>query len=374
MLIPKSKNIWVFGAWFGNRYADNPKAFFKYINENQPSIRAVWISKDKRVINEVRALGYEAYLESSFHGVWLQFRAKKAIICQSLHDDLYSPAISNKTKVIQLWHGIPLKHIMFDVFGINPPQKNIKGKLIDLLSPYNKHRNDVVISTSKLTQKILANAFQLHTSKVPVVGFPRNDVFLATSTHQKDIFKCIYMPTFRGGVGAECDLFYQYGFDIEQIESILADNGMHLTLRMHPVNRPPKELSDAIKSSSYIAIDESADIYESIADYDCLITDYSSIYFDFLLTDKPIVFAPFDLNEYRKNERSMYFEYTDATLGPYSYNWLEVINRCVNLKVGQIEDIDYYENYKALRSRFHEPLTNNQTSFSQAIYEIITRE
>lgn len=61
--------------------------------------------------------------------------------------------------------------------------------------------------------------------------------------------------------------------------------------------------SDSIKMSS------SDDVYDEIGMYDCLITDYSSIMFDFALSHKPIIFAAFDIKDYLRDDRGMYFNY-----------------------------------------------------------------
>jgi CDP-glycerol glycerophosphotransferase len=368
-IIPKDKSVWVFSAWFGQKYNDNPKAFFEYVNKHhKQNIKAVWISKNIDVIKEVRQLGYIVYHEKSLSGIWHQLRASKVIICQSLHDDVFSPCIGGKTKVIQLWHGIPLKKIMFDAFSEKTEQKNIFGRLVDSLSPYNEHRNDIVISTSTLTQTTLAQAFRVEKEQVLTCGFPRNDVFFEEiNKTENSPFKCIYMPTFRGGIASECDLFERYGFDFKTIESQLIKHNIELTLRMHPVNKPPVQVVEAIKNSSVIKLDAGDDIYDSINQYDCLITDYSSIYFDFLLSNKPIVFAPFDLDEYKARERSLYFEFEDVTLKPYCYSWNEIVERLISLKEASIDD-EYKKEYSALRDKFHEKPNDGTSPFSAKLF------
>ncbi|WP_426369346.1 CDP-glycerol glycerophosphotransferase family protein [Pseudocolwellia sp. HL-MZ7] len=368
-IIPKDKSVWVFSAWFGQKYNDNPKAFFEYVNKHhKQKIKVVWISKNIDVISEVRQLGYIAYHEKSLSGIWHQLRASKVIICQSLHDDLFAPCIGKKTKVIQLWHGIPLKKIMFDAFADKKEQKNIFGQFVDYLSPYNEHRNDLVISTSELTQATLAQAFRLDKVQVLTSGFPRNDVFFEHIEKSKNVpFKCIYMPTFRGGIASECDLFERYGFDFKAIESQLIKHNIQLTLRMHPVNKPPVQIVEEIKNSTVIKLDAGSDIYQSISQYDCLITDYSSIYFDFLLSNKPIIFAPFDLDEYKNRERSLYFEFEDVTLKPYCYSWNEILERLISLKEHPVDD-EYKSEYSALKDKFHEKPIDGKSPFSAKLF------
>tara|TARA_R110001599_G_scaffold353471_1_gene593162 strand:- start:110 stop:1306 length:1197 start_codon:yes stop_codon:yes gene_type:complete len=368
-IIPKSKNLWLFGAWYGNRYSDNSKAFFEYINNEQPHINAVWICKDSQVIEQVRILGFKAFHEKSLIGLWYQLSAEFVFMCQSLHDDIYSPCIGKNTTVVNLWHGLPLKKIMYDVFGDKATKKNFIGRLFDKLSPYNKHRNDIVIATSVLTQELIAQAFRVSKDQVVICGFPRNDIFFENLENKDNtIFNCIYMPTFRGGIGTECDLFARYGFNITQIEAELVKHNIQLTLRMHPVNKPPSEIVEQINKSKVIKLDNGDDIYQTIHEYDCLITDYSSIYFDFLLSNKPIVFAPFDLVEYKERERALYFEFEEVTLAPYCSNWEKVISRVVELKTDNLE-AGYQEQYQALKLKFHNTPSNISKPFSSQLYQ-----
>ncbi|GHE89447.1 CDP-glycerol glycerophosphotransferase family protein [Thalassotalea profundi] len=372
-LIPKNKNLWVFGAWFGQKYSDNPKAFFEYINQQQTHIHAIWISKDSRVVEHVRSLGFNAYEEKSILGIWYQLRAGYVFVCQSLHDDVYAPCIGKNTKVVNLWHGLPLKKIMYDTFDTKSIQKNIIGKLFDVLSPYEKHRNDYLLATSAETQMTLSKAFRIPKSRTIITGFPRNDVFLKPLIKSKSAtYKCIYMPTFRGGIGAECDLFAQYGFDVPLIDAKLKANNVELVLRMHPVNKPPVYLIEKIKKSNNITLDSSADIFDSIADYDCMITDYSGGYFDFLLSGRPILFAPFDLEKYKQEERDLYYHYEKVTLKPYAYTWMELVENIITVSQNQFPE-EYQESYKALQRLFHEPIGGNAKSFSGNLYEKLMR-
>ncbi|MCV5398071.1 CDP-glycerol glycerophosphotransferase family protein, partial [Escherichia coli] len=73
--------------------------------------------------------------------------------------------------------------------------------------------------------------------------------------------------------------------------------------------------SDSIKMSS------SDDVYDEIGMYDCLITDYSSIMFDFALSHKPIIFAAFDIKDYLRDDRGMYFNYEDIASNNIAFSW-----------------------------------------------------
>lgn len=82
VLFPRSRKIYIFGAWLGEQFADNPKYLFLEAQEHK-EIRPVWITKNESVCRKVRELGYEAYMFDSFKG----FYAASGQICGSLQWD-----------------------------------------------------------------------------------------------------------------------------------------------------------------------------------------------------------------------------------------------------------------------------------------------
>jgi len=372
-LLPKRKYLWVYGAWFGEKYCDNPKIFFEYVNKQHPEIRSVWISRNNKTIKEVSLNGFEAFHMHSLRGIWYQLIAEFAFVCQAHDVDLFSPCIGKKTTIVNLWHGMPLKKIIYDEFGHIIKVKNIKGRIVDAVSPYKKMRNDYLIALNERTQATLAGAFRLPLDKVLITGFPRNDIFIdpiKPSKGTNSLFKVIYMPTMRKSINGSDDLFLAYAFDLAEISKMLIKHNIELVLRMHPVNKPPNDLKEKIDITDNISFDTSDDILETLGGYDCLITDYSSIYIDFLLSGKPILFAPFDLDTYKNNERELYYNYEDVTLSPYSFNWNEVIKNLILAKENKF-DTDYAKNYQNLVNKFHQ--TNSGQKFSKQLIDNIEK-
>ena len=80
------------------------------------------------------------------------------------------------------------------------------------------HKPDMILALSEDTQKIFSSAFRIPENRIVITGYPRNDIILKNkeSTNQSDKKKFIYMPTFRGKIGADFDLFLDYGFDIDK--------------------------------------------------------------------------------------------------------------------------------------------------------------
>ncbi len=375
--IKKEDNIWVFGAIQGNKYLDNAKYLFEYINKNTDII-AIWLSKNPQVIEELKSKGMPAFYMYSKEGIDYAIRAKVAVITHRGNNnnaDLPFYAFSNKTKIIQLWHGIPLKKIGYDdkIFSFSDNEKSFSYKYREfkknLLYPYNRHlhKPDMVIALSYETQKIFSSAFRIPKNKIVVTGYPRNDIIINNNKnmHQPGTKKIIYMPTFRGKIGTSFDLFLDYDFDVDKMNLFLKRNTAQLFIKLHPFNKPSDTLLHEIESSNNILFFQDDDAYSSLASFDLLITDYSSIYFDYLLLDKPIIFALFDKESYLNQDRELYFEYDEVTPGPKAMNWDEVME---SLKIFNKDPQAYSKERKIIKDRFH---TYQDDKSTERVYEAI---
>ncbi|MFT6835267.1 MAG: CDP-glycerol glycerophosphotransferase (TagB/SpsB family) [Francisellaceae bacterium] len=331
-LIPKNKSIWVFGAWFGKSFTDNPKYMYQYLaSVHSNEITPIWIAKDNKLVKELKKQGVNAYYHNSVAGIYYQIVAKFAFVGHSITSDLNPLFIGFNTKRIQLWHGVPLKKIGFDDHIFTNKRGFFQKKpTISALLTNNSY--DIVTSTGNKCSKIFSSAFNLPLEKCLITGFPRNDVFLEKKLKRPYKYQVIYMPTFRGGIGTEFDLFKSFGFDSKDVEKKLAAENIELHIRTHPANKPSSFILKAIENSDYIQISTISDIYECINSYDCLITDYSSIMFDFVISGKPIILAPFDIDSYLKVDRELYYNYEDIAEQKKCLNWDEVINEIISFK------------------------------------------
>lgn len=364
-IIPKDKNLWVFGAWFGERYADNSKYLFEYVNKNHPEIKVVWLTRNKNTYNFVRKKGYNVAKTFSLKGWYYALRAKVAVVSNGISDvNIFTTA---NTKVVQLWHGIPLKKIMFDD-KITFKHPTIWKKFLFFIFPFLKkhidYSNTLLIATSEEVQKIISSAFRVPIGQVKITGYPRNDSFFYKP--KKDLkftkkllsFKyqgkkiAIYMPTHRKE--GELDINKLFLSDLEVIDKKLKALNYILLIKLHFCHTKESLLLKEIKHySNIIIINDNMieqDIYNILRLTDLLITDYSSIYFDYLLLDKPMIFAPFDIETYIKSDREFYYNYDEVTPGPKAKNWNEVIKYME-------ETITYPDKYKEQRKkiidRFH---------------------
>lgn len=111
-LIPKNNNIWIFGSWHGHKFADDPKFLFLYVKRNQPRIRPVWLTRNPKVLKNLRGGKYEVYKTFSMKGFLCSMRAGCIIVCCGLSD--VNRFVIGKAPKILLWHGVPLKKQNYD--------------------------------------------------------------------------------------------------------------------------------------------------------------------------------------------------------------------------------------------------------------------
>ncbi len=376
LFVPKNKKLWIFGGLLGKDYNDNGKYFFEYINDTKKHINAVWITQNSDVVHTLRKKGYTAYLGYSIRGCWILMCAGVAVISHSRVRDLKPFVITPKVKFIQLWHGIPLKKIELDdkvFFNKASLIRRLGFLVMGIISPACRRKFDMFIACSKEDQKNFSSAFNLEIEKIKITGYPRNDQLINDRliNAKKNIepsekpLNVLYVPTFRGVEKSNFDLFEKYKFNFNRMDRFLKNRKMILFIKLHPYNRPSSEFLQNLEHSENIRYYEDIDIYGTLSLFDILITDFSSIYFDYLLLNKPIIFAPFGMTDYIKNDRELYYPYNEATPGPKATNW---------------EDVEQYltlfsENSKAygnerqdIKNKFHKYKDSNS---SERIYQQI---
>src|SRR3989338_6837603 len=85
-LIPKNRRIWIFGSRDGQHYNENFKAFFEYVNCAAPQIRAIWLTRNYHICENLKGKGYEVYKTNSFFGWVYSLRAGAVFVNVSLND------------------------------------------------------------------------------------------------------------------------------------------------------------------------------------------------------------------------------------------------------------------------------------------------
>jgi CDP-glycerol glycerophosphotransferase (TagB/SpsB family) len=237
--------------------------------------------------------------------------------------------IMQKQKVIELWHGFPLKSMgLMDESEVGKEKINDQWKNVD-----------AVVSYSNLYNQSMKKCFGIDEEKFKILGVPRNDLLLQ-SEGRKNIKKVFtvcsekdqyifYMPTWRhtsrlnrnDGSRSWNNLFDMSDFKLDQFEAYLKDHHFKLIVKLHPADERTfishiQQSENILALTSDLLTKYQLDVYELLSGADLLITDYSSTYFDFLLLNRPIIFTPVDLESYRKSRGFILNPYEQWTPGP----------------------------------------------------------
>lgn len=363
-LIPRDKHLWVYGSTFGRRFADNPKYLYLYTTQfEQNDIESVWISHKKEIVSMLNENGYEAYYYRSLKGIWKCLRAGIYIF------DNYSKDISfwlsGGAVKLNLWHGTGNKKINYDnkFDKVRHPNniwerfKTFPRRLSDE-KPYH-----YTLATSNMMANIFKSAFNTDLNHIVVGGYPRNDILFndipikniysaeekkiikEIEENQRDGYKIIYyMPTFRASESMFFDVM-----DLEKFNTFLKENRYIFYIKLHPKS-VLKERFSIISYSNIKNIDTNVDTYAILKYADMLTTDYSSIYSDYLMLNRPSVLFPYDYEEYSKDTRECYFEYNDYMPEKRAYNMQEFMDAIKST----FKDDRYEEGRIQLRNKIFE--------------------
>ena len=361
----RSKNIWIFGCWYGQKYSDNSKYLFEYVNLNEDNeIRPIWITRNKEVLNHVKDMGLEVYMAHSMKAIYYTLLCEYIFISSGKKD--VNSLYSNGAKLVQLWHGSPLKRIGLDD-EYSSAHNFFNSIITKNLAPYwYEYNYHYTVTNSETFQNIFSSAFAIEKDNVLNLGSPRNDIFFSKKKHlfNQNLINTFgenckiiyYLPTYRDQ-SKFSNMFELPDFDANELLRILERNNIVFVYKGHFVDSVWR--NSFIKRSDnnrFIIIDESVDyeISEMYKDADLLITDYSSVFYDFLLTQKPIVFAAYDLDDYLSHSRKMYFPYEQIVPGPIVGNWKELFE----LIEGEIWEInpflDKLKNANKIYNKFHD--------------------
>jgi CDP-glycerol glycerophosphotransferase (TagB/SpsB family) len=197
------------------------------------------------------------------------------------------------------------------------------------------HQTDVTIATAPVHAEHLAETLQLSIDQVALTGLPRNDVlarepgpmepWLAALTAGRPLV--VWLPTFRSTAigtprqdGDDIGTVTQFeGADLETIDAVMRDLGAHCLIKPHPLAPQPEGSSlpnvTVISEVELRSVNETT-LYNVLAHADVLVTDHSSVWIDFLLTRRPILFTISDLDAYSES-RGFYFSNLEEVLpGP----------------------------------------------------------
>ena len=351
LIIPKKKELWIFPIGKNKQWGGNLKAVFD-LAKNEQGLKPIILTHGatRGLCGETKK--YEV-CTISLKGIWYLVRSSVIVIQYHRHDFFWLGITNYRRIIFNLWHGITIKGV-----GFTAPLAYTKKQLKYLLKDAKGYSS--VASSSKFDGWAISSSFNILYSKISITGSPRND-WLINQQLPNDLSDLerklkielkgrrliLYAPTFRkDDIG-----IYNFSADeVEQLCHILKNHNAVLGIRGH-INR---KAEIAFKEYEFLDLSQNryieAQVLLRVAD--ALITDYSSIWVDYLLTNKPIIGFCYDWDDYMK-DRGLLYDYNSIFPGPIAYNTNELIQALIQTLNGKIS---YEHQFKHQNSKimFHE--------------------
>ncbi|EEG77530.1 CDP-glycerol--poly(glycerophosphate) glycerophosphotransferase [Dethiobacter alkaliphilus] len=323
-LMPKKRYV-VLTSRFGD-FDGSLKYFYMYLNGiDEPGVEFVFLTEKRKVYRNLKDNGYNVWYYPSFRTILLMFQTYLLIVDGNEWAKNLKYFIFFKARKVQIWHGTGLKTI-----GLLKPQiKRLNPIALRLKKEYIYY--DLLTLSSQYQVKMRSKAFRY--GKLVLNGLPRNDIFFAhqlkdqvpgsdyeslakfNKLKQSGYYLVTYAPTWRRNEQTLSQL------KLQELDQFARLHQFIIILKLHPKHHCVVEPSDY---SNIVEYSKTADIYPLLTLTDLLITDYSSIYLDYLLLDRPIIFFPYDRQSYVGGERELLLDYDQITPGPKCYNQKEL--------------------------------------------------
>ncbi len=317
----------VFEAFNGRKYCDSPKAIYlRMLNDKKyKDFKFVWAfnnPEEFKYLEKNRNTKVVKYLSKEYNEV---YASAKYFFTPSRLPDYITPKKSQN--YIQFWHGTPLKRLGFDI--------EVKGenavhtvKEWTHLYEYDASRYTYMISPSRFVTEKYISAFNLKKlgkdKCILETGYPRNDALFTFNEKYVDKLKkeldipndkkiILYAPTWRDnqyktGTGYS----YNLAIDFDKFKEKFSDEYIVL-FRTHYL---VAESIDLTKYKGFIYnVSDYSDINDLYILANIIITDYSSVFFDYANLKRPMLFYMYDLDEYKNNMRDFYID-LDELPGP----------------------------------------------------------
>jgi CDP-glycerol glycerophosphotransferase len=344
--LPADDNLVVFESGVGRQYADSPRYIYEELVRRGSPLRKVWAYSGKihRADPNTKVV---QRLSPSYY--WYLARARYWVNNQN-----FPHYITRRPDgvYVQTWHGTPLKRMLHDLDAIVGRDDGYILRVTKAARQWS-----LLVSPSAWATERMRSAFR-YAGPAVEVGYPRNDIFfrpdrdeVAASVRRRlgiapDKTVVLYAPTFRDDQATGASQFTQrLALDLDTLRATLGDDVVFL-IRYHGL----VQTSDPIPEEHALFIKDVSrypEIQELYLASDVLVTDYSSVFFDFACLRRPIVFYAYDLDAYRDHLRGFYLDYERDLPGPVVTTEKELYAALLTLPDVQAEYADRYDDFIA---------------------------
>lgn len=390
-LMPKKADLWVFSGFNKRNYMDNAKYLYEYTLEHHPEIHAVWVTLNKDVYAKLMAEGKPVLMMRTPECRRTLSRAAIAVTDHFRMSDYDAlSGLNDRTKIVQLWHGVGLKSMKQVIELSTIPGVRFSDDILPTESDgiicrmkkqlrYFRHayyrelfeKYFMLVCPGRERVKQIAMPLHIPLEKCFMCGHSRN-IFLHSSIDHVERKKILYAPTFRWDVNKERQLISMLEASADELEMFLLERDIVLFVRLHPHTwrNYSNRLKNVAMEHPHIVIDEEKDVYRTIGEYSILISDYSSIIYDFVMMDKPIVLLGFDLESYMRREGNLNYDYDTYSPGIKTKTWQETLE-AVELYLREPEKDGEWR--RTVRDEFFDMSVNDENNSERIVEEIKRR-
>lgn len=340
--ISVKENYVLFLSFHGRGYSDNPKYMHLYMKDEPKfkDFKFIWACKNTNTkIDNAKVVRYNGILYFYYLA-----RCKYWVVNCKLPKHI----IKKEDQVyLQTWHGTPLKKLAHDIevkegttFYRTKMSKEEMYETYDIdVAKYN-----YMISPNPFSTKVFQSAFRINRERLIETGYPRNDILVNyTKEQMKDIKKrfglpedkkvILYAPTWRDNSYVTSGYTFELEANFDKWKEVLGKDYVVL-FKPHYLIINKYENRDDLKDFLYL-VDAKADINDCYLVSDILVTDYSSVFFDYAILNRPMYFYMYDLETYASDLRGFYFDINEVLPGPIVKDedtLLENISKNIDLK------------------------------------------
>lgn len=353
--IPIDDKYILFVSYHGKGYLCNPKYLHKYMisDEKYKHYTFIWAVKK---VNDVEISNAKIIKYNGIRYFYYLARSKYWIINCKMPKYILK---KDKQIYIQTWHGTPLKRLANDIeIGKDATFYRTKVSKLDMVKSYNedaKKYNYFISPNSFSTEKFISS-FNINRNIIIENGYPRND-FL-TNLSDGSIVKLkkkyniplnkkviLYAPTWRDNSFNSKGYIFQLRIDFKLWKKELGEEYVVIFKPHYLIVN--KYYDKGLEDFLYV-MDENRDINELYAISDMLITDYSSVFFDYAILRRPIYFYMYDLEEYAENLRGFYLNINKDLPGDIIKDEMQLLNLIRNNEVYKLKNTKKIESFNLI--------------------------
>ncbi|NBE55393.1 bifunctional glycosyltransferase/CDP-glycerol:glycerophosphate glycerophosphotransferase [Streptomyces boluensis] len=331
----------LYSSFDGRQYSDSPRAVHEQLVADKAELEHLWVVRDQQAVVPPSARPVVLWSAE-----WYEALARCRAVVTNTHLPQWFERAEGQT-VVQTWHGTPLKRIGRDVAGSVSADPAFIATL-----PARAAQWSALVSPNRASTPVLRRAFG-YEGRVLECGYPRNGLLHAPDRDKvaaavrerlgipEDAKVVLYAPTWRENQPKNHG---RYGLDL-QLDPAAAERelgaGHVLLVRRHYL------VGGTVPATPFVRdVSRHPDVAELLLISDVLVTDYSSLMFDFAQTGRPMIFHTYDLDHYRDTLRGFYFDFEARAPGPLIADQEELIDALRDPEAATAAHADAYAAFR----------------------------